>query len=169
MKVSGPIERKREITWLGKIFESVLADVIVEVGEPQMIAREAKSQTRWSAVWFIGTTNNGFSLTWQGGWIIIKTWCHAVSSTTTVRDMEQVETYLRKTMPPDLLPQVSEREAIEQELRGFLSRTVWNYRLYRTHPDIQHKPGSPGAYREEGESAALHMAQKIIEEEKPLS
>ncbi len=110
MKVSGPIERKREITWLGKIFESVLEDVIAEVGEPQMVAREAKSGTRWSAVWFIGVENNGFSLVWQGGWIIIKTWCQAVSSTTTVSDMEQVETYLRKTMPPDLLPPVIEEE-----------------------------------------------------------
>ncbi len=168
MKVTGPIERKREITWLGKIFESVLEDVIAEVGEPQMVAREAKSQTRWSAVWFIGVENNGFSLVWQGGWIIIKTWCQAVTSETTVSDMEQVEGHLRKTMPSKLLPQVSEREQIEQELRGFLSRTVWNYLLFRTHPDIQHKPGSPGFYRQQGEDAGLHAAQKIIEEERPL-
>ena len=168
MKVSGPIERKREITWLGKIFESVLADVIVEVGEPQMVARKAKNETRWSAVWFIGVENNGFSLVWQGGWIIIKTWCDEVTSTTTVSDIEQVEGYLRKTMPPNLLPQISEKEVIEQELRNFLSQAVWSYRLFRTHPDIQHKPHSPGAYREEGESAGLHAAQKIIEEERPL-
>jgi hypothetical protein len=168
VKVSGPIERKREITWLSKIFESVLADVIVEVGEPQLITRQAKNETRWSAVWFIDAENNGFSLQRDGGWLTVKTWCDAITSTSTVSDVEQVEGYLRRTMPPKLLPQVSEREQIEQDLRGFLSRAVWNYTLHRTHPDIQHKPGSPGFYRQEGEDAGLHAAQKIIEEERPL-
>lgn len=110
MKVTGPIERRREITWLGKIFESALADVILEVGEPQIIVREAKNQTRWSAAWFINAENNGFSLVWAGGWIIVKTWCRTVTSTTAVTDIELVERYLRKTMPTSLLAQASERE-----------------------------------------------------------
>lgn len=167
MKVSGPYERQQEITWLSKIFESVLADVIVEVGEPRLLSRESKIRTRWSAVWFTDTENNGFSLVREGDFLTIKTWSKAVTSTTTVTDIEQVEMYLRKTISPKLLPPVSQKEEIEQELRNFLSGAVWNYLLHRTHPDIQHKPGTPGFYRQEGEDAGLIAAQKIIEEEKP--
>jgi hypothetical protein len=167
VKVSGPHERRQEIARLSEIFEDVLADITLEAGEPKIVTAEAVRETRWSAVWFIGAENNGFSLKREGGFLTVKTWSDAVTSTTTVTDIEQVEMYLRKTLSPKLLPQISEKEAIEQELRGFLSRAVRSYLLYRTHPDIQHKPGSPAFYRQEGEDAGLIAAQKIIEEERP--
>lgn len=170
MKAVGPLERRILISKIGEIFADVLADVTAHVGEPKILVKDNnfRSWSRWSAVWFIEGQNNGFSLDLEGGGrILVKSWDVTSSFSALLNDIDQAESHLRRMIPPELLSQISEKEQVEQELRTFLSRAVWSYLLHRTHPDIQHKPGTPGFYRQQGEDAGLTAAQKIIEEERP--